>query len=160
MPGLLLPCLPQQFLPVRLSILRNKGLLVGHEFFHPCTAFGSRIRQINDDPRSVGLFQQLQTSSQDVALVFRVMRSTRRVAQGIVEKNLSRVASTGGDIPRVGVGDGGDVSRLQNSGNQTHGLMADGSDGRQQCHVHVVLPALPEDFRSVYLRCLLVAVIR
>ena len=58
MPSPCLPCLPQPFLPVHLRILRNKGLLVGHEFFHPGTAFGPGIRQINDD-RPVGLFQQL-----------------------------------------------------------------------------------------------------
>ena len=157
--GLLLPRILQQLLPLGLRILGNEGLLVGHEFFHPLVAVGPRIGQVDDDPRPVGIFQQLKPLAQNTALVFGIVGPACRVAQGVVEKDLPRVAGAGGDVPGVGVGDRGDAPCFQHTGDQTHGLVTDGSDRRQQGHIHMVLPALPEDLRSVHFGGFAVAVV-
>jgi len=81
------------------------------------------------------------------------------VAQGVIEKDLPRVAYTGGDVSGRCISNRGDPPLLQNPGNQTHGLVADGSDGRQQSDIHMVLQALAKDFRTIHLCCLTMAVI-
>ena len=62
-------------------------------------------------------------------------------------------------FPRIGICDRGDASCFQPICNQTHGLVADGSDGRQQGHIHVVFPALPDDFRPAHFNGFAVIVI-
>ena len=160
MPGLLLPGILQPLLPLGLRIIGNEGLLVGHEFFHPLATVGPRKGQVDDDPRPVGILQQLKPLAQDAALVFGVLGPSCRVAQGVVEKDLPRVAGAGGNVPGVGVGYRGDAPCFQHTGDQTHGLVTDGSDRRQQGHIHMVLPALPEDLRSVHFGGFAVAVVR
>jgi len=128
--GLLFPRFFQQILPFGFRIFGNERLLIGHEFFHPLPAIGPPVREIDDDPRPLGIFQQLQPCTQDAALVFRIVGPARRVAQGIIEKDLPRVAGAGSDIPPIGIGDSGDASCFQHTGNQTHGLVTDGSDRR------------------------------
>jgi len=78
--ALLFARLFQEFLPLGLRIFGNKRLLVCHKFFHPLLAIGPTIREIDDDPRSLGIFQELQPFAQDLPLVFRIVRSTRRIA--------------------------------------------------------------------------------
>ena len=160
LPGLLFPGLFQSFLPSGFALFGKEGLFIGHEFLHPQGAFGPPVRQVHDDSRPVGFFQQFEPRTQDFALIFNVMGTARRVAQGVVEKNLPGIASTGGDVSRIGEGDRRESSFLQDTGNQTHGLVTDRSNGRQQGHIHAVLQALAKDFRSVHFGCLTMAVIR
>jgi hypothetical protein len=159
LPGLLFPGLFQSFLPSGFSLFGKERLLIGHEFLHPQAALGPHVRQVHDDSRPVGVFQQFQARSQDLALIFDVMGSARRIAKGIVDENLPRVAGMGGDVPRIGEGDRRKTSFLQDTSNQTHGLVTDRSDRRQQGHIHLVLQALAKDFRSVHFDCLTMAVI-
>jgi hypothetical protein len=159
LPGLLFPGLFQSFLPSGFAIFRKEGLLIGHEFLHPQLALRPHVRQVHDDSRPVGVFQQFQTRTQDFPLIFNVMGPARRVAKRIVEKNLPGVAGMGGDVPRIGEGDRRDASFLQDTSDQTHGLVTDRSDGRQQGRIHLVLQALAKDFRSVHFDRLTMAVI-
>ena len=82
---------------------------------------------------------------QDNALVFGIVGSSCRVAQRVVEKNLSRVAGAGSDIPGVGVGDRGDAPCFQHTGDQTHGLVAHRSERNQKRRLDPVLAAAAQD---------------
>ena len=128
-------------------------------FFIQSRFSGPFVGKVDDDPRPIRMFQQLQPRAQNVALVFRIMGPARRVPQGIIEKDLPRVAGAGGNIPRIGIRDRRDSPFFQHTGDQTHGLVTNGSDGRQQSHIHAVFEALPEDFRAIHPGGFAVAVI-
>ena len=52
----------------------------------------------------------VQLNAENVALIFRVVRSARRIPKWVVEKDLSRVPGAGSDISGIGIGDRGDAA--------------------------------------------------
>ena len=94
--SLLLPGLFEQLLSFGLRFIRDEGLLVGHEFFHPRVAVGPHIGEVHYDPGPVRSFQQLQPLAHNTALIFPIVGPSRRITQGVVQKDLPRIASDKG----------------------------------------------------------------
>src|SRR2546429_281084 len=78
-------------------------------------------------------------------LVGRVERSAAGAAERVVEDDAAGRTDRFGDVPGAAEGHGGDPVGLQMTGDQTHGLVGDGSDGHEEGGVHLVCSQLGQD---------------
>ncbi len=125
LPGLLLPCLPQPFLPCASASSEIKGCSSVMNFSIQARLSDEAYGRSTMTPAGRPL-PAASTRHAGRCADFPVRGRPAGLPTGKVEKNLSRVAGAGGDIPRVGVGDRGDASRLQNTGGpRLTGLVAD-----------------------------------
>ena len=84
--------------------------------------------------------EERQAARHDLALHFNIERRTTRTPEGKIDKQKTRYAAVLNDVPRRTDDYGRNAIGLQVSGNQTHGLVADGSVWYQKSYVYIVLP--------------------
>ena len=95
-----------------------------------------------------GCFQQVQRLSDDPALHVTVKRLTARAAQWEVNEDEPRYAAMLDDVAGRSNDNGWDAVFFQMTCDQTHGLVADGSDRCQDGDVGAFLSALRQGCRG------------
>lgn len=78
-----------------------------------------------------------------------VVRHAARITEGEVGKEETSDAALFDDVSGRTDDDSWDARLLKMPSSQTHGLVADGSQGDEECHVHLILAAALENFGCV-----------
>ena len=98
--------------------------------------------------------KQVERHPDDSPLHGLVARLAARIAEGKVGKDKTRHAALLDNIARRAEDDCGNALRLQMSGDQTHGLVTDRSQGDQQGNIDPILTTEVEDGRSILVNSL------
>ncbi len=97
------------------------------------------------------MFEQVKAEADDGALHGDVVRLAARVAEREVSEDEARHAAMLDDVTRRAEDHGGDAVRFEVTGDQTHGLVAHGSERHQDGRIRTVLAAAAQDLRRVAL---------
>ncbi len=95
------------------------------------------------------MLEQIEGHTQTLLLHVSVTGSTNRVPEREIGEEESGHTTVLDDVAPGADDDGGQAGRFELTGNQTHGLVADWSEGDQQDDVDVVLAAPLDDGRRV-----------
>ena len=98
--------------------------------------------------------KQVERHADDSPLHVLVVGLATRIAEGKVGKDKARHAALLNNIARRAEDDRGNTLRLQMSGDQTHGLVTDRSQGDQQGNIDPILATEVEHGRSILVHSL------
>lgn len=126
--------LPVEFLfgePFLLGFLILPRLLLTENLCLPVIPLPPGERGLHRRPGAGCGFQQIQRGTNNTSLHFGLIWLAAGASQGKIIEHKARYAAMFYDITGISDYDRGDTIRFQVSSNQTHGLVADGSDGCQ-----------------------------
>ena len=107
----------------------------------PAVVLAPHERRLHGRPRQRCALEQIAGVAGDRALHLRVVRASAGIAQREVTEQEARDAALLDDVARRSQHDGRYAVLLQVARDQTHGLVAHGSEGHQQRDVHTVFAA-------------------
>jgi hypothetical protein len=136
-------------LPAGLGLLAEERLFRREDEPFPGLVRRPLVWEVDDLAGSAAGFEEAQAGQDHGPLIGRIEWASAGATERVVEEDAAGREHRGGDVAGAGEGHGGDPVGLEVPGDQTHGLMADRSDGHEERGVHLVFAQLGEDLGGV-----------